>query len=328
MLIAAADWPKAKKIMTMISQKMNVEFGDGPSTHYNGVDMEQNKDYVAITCETYINKLLKQHGWDTPGKGEESPMEPIHPDSAKQLETESGPDIDSEEGKALAKEMGYGYRAIVGELTYAYVVARLDIGCAIVLLSKHTRHPARCHYIAAKRVMRYLRQTKNKGLMYWRIKIPQSMPDSNYTPRVLEEMETSYPYTEDPFRCSLYVDAAHATCLTTRRSIAGRVVMLGGTAIAYQSKMQSVVATSSTEAEFMAAVNGAKSLLSIRSILKELGFAQKGASPIFEDNAAAIMMANQNRPTERTRHVDIQFFALQEWVQNGKVKLYHISPAP
>ena len=160
--------------------------------------------------------------------------------------------------------------------------------------------------------------------MYWRQKPINTLSPSTFTPRVLQDVELGFPYPADPFLACLYVDAAHATCLTTRRSMAAHLVVLGGTAVAYQSKLQAVVATSSTEAKFMAAVNGGKSLLSVRLILKELGFPQNGPAPVFEDNAAAIMNANKNKPTDRTRHIDIQLFAIQQWVERGDMKLQHI----
>eukprot|EP00957_Ditylum_brightwellii_P080653 6134498-Ditylum_brightwellii.AAC.1 len=45
---------------------------------------------------------------------------------------------------------------------------------------------------------------------------------------------------------------------------------------------------------------------------------------IYEDNAAAIMMANNSRPNGQARHIDISYFALQEWITYGNVKLAHI----
>ena len=88
--------------------------------------------------------------------------------------------------------------------------------------------------------------------------------------------------------------------------------------------MQPVVATSSTEATLMTAVSGGKSLLCVWSILKELGFSQDMPSPIYEDNAAAIMMTNQNKPTDRTRHINIQFFAIQQWIEQKHMLMRHI----
>eukprot|EP00957_Ditylum_brightwellii_P135945 10368286-Ditylum_brightwellii.AAC.1 len=45
---------------------------------------------------------------------------------------------------------------------------------------------------------------------------------------------------------------------------------------------------------------------------------------IYKDNAAAIMMLNSNKLNGYTCHIDISYFVLQEWVQEGKVKLAHI----
>jgi hypothetical protein len=88
--------------------------------------------------------------------------------------------------------------------------------------------------------------------------------------------------------------------------------------------MQTVVATSSTEAEFYAAVAAAKMAKYFCSILAELGFAPSSSTPLYEDNEAAIAMINQNRPTPRVRHLDTQYFAIQEWRQAGNIKMFHI----
>ncbi|KAI2506527.1 hypothetical protein MHU86_7937 [Fragilaria crotonensis] len=117
---------------------------------------------------------------------------------------------------------------------------------------------------------------------------------------------------------------AHATDLVTRRSITGLVFMFCGGPLAYKSKIQSTVSTSSTEAEFLAAVHAAKIAKYLRSILSELGYAQLGPTTLFEDNAAAILMVNASRPTPRARHIDIQHFALQEWKAANEIVLSHI----
>ena len=130
--------------------------------------------------------------------------------------------------------------------------------------------------------------------------------------------------TAAPMQLAIYVDAAHATDLTTRRSISGMVATLNGTAIAYNAKRQPTVATSSTEAEFIAAVSAGKMCKFIRHILDEVGYPQHEPTAIYEDNAVAILMANAGKPTKRYRNIDIQYFALQEWVDRKLVKLFHI----
>ena len=114
-----------------------------------------------------------------------------------------------------------------------------------------------------------------------------------------------------------FVDAAHANDLRNRRSTTGYAFLLAGGAILFRCKTQSITATSSTEAEFLAAVTAAKQARYLRAILKELGFPQVNPTPIYEDNQSAINMINAKVPTERSRHIDIQFFAIQDWKDCG-----------
>jgi hypothetical protein len=94
--------------------------------------------------------------------------------------------------------------------------------------------------------------------------------------------------------------------------------------MAYRIKWLATVCCSSTEAEFFTAVTLAKIAKFLRWILIELGLPQSEATRLYEDNAATIMMADTKRPTERSRHVDMQQFTLQQWVQNKIAILEHV----
>ena len=134
------------------------------------------------------------------------------------------------------------------------------------------------------------------------------------------------PFPDIPFALQLlgFVDAAHANDLRNRRSTTGYAFLLSGGVVAYRSKTQTVTATSSTEAEFIAAVAAAKSAKYLRSILFDLGYIQETPTPIYVDNISAIQIINARRPTERSRHIDIQAFAIQEWKDNGDILMHHI----
>ena len=84
------------------------------------------------------------------------------------------------------------------------------------------------------------------------------------------------------------------------------------------------MALSSTEAELIAAVTAAKTARYVRSVMSELGFTQEGPTPIYEDNESAITIVNSCKPTERSRHIDIRFFAIQDWKARGDIELFHI----
>jgi hypothetical protein len=80
----------------------------------------------------------------------------------------------------------------------------------------------------------------------------------------------------------------------TRRSITGIIFCYGGAAVAYKSKLQTTVATSSTKSEFFAAVHAAKITKYLRSVLDELGVPCSGPTPLNEDNQAAIAMVKES----------------------------------
>jgi hypothetical protein len=84
------------------------------------------------------------------------------------------------------------------------------------------------------------------------------------------------------------------------------------------------VAGSSTEAEFMAACDTGKMILFVRSILWDLNIPQEAATLLYEDNNACTAMGNAQKPTPRTRHFDIKFFSLCEWVERNLMILDRI----
>jgi hypothetical protein len=84
------------------------------------------------------------------------------------------------------------------------------------------------------------------------------------------------------------------------------------------------VAHSSTEAELVSACANAKVIKYLRFVLYELGYIQEDPTPIFDDNDSTIKIVNHSRPTERSRHIDIRYFGLQQWRALGDIVLQHI----
>jgi hypothetical protein len=67
-----------------------------------------------------------------------------------------------------------------------------------------------------------------------------------------------------------------------------------------------------------------KMILFIRSILWDLVIPQEAATLLYEDNDACTAMANMQKPTPRTRHIDIKYFAVSEWVELNLMLLERI----
>jgi len=325
MLIAGEDMNIVRQFAEEISKHLKVTIGAQPSTHYNGLDILQTQEGIKLYCGTYIRKLQKAHGWNE--VSHKSSLEPIDPKKVKELESTVGPDIDSKEGKELRKQNGFNYRGIVGEIVYANVTGRPDFTFASSLLSRFNTCPAQCHYDAAKRALKVLIRTADEGIWYWRRTPRNELPPTPHEPRKMEEFEKRFPLLKDPFLVSGICDVSIAPNILMRRSFGATLIMLANIhLIMWLGKLQPVVASSTGEGEFIQLVLTGKKVIYVRAVMKEFGFPQEAPSPIFGDNLSSIMMANNIRPTDRTRHMDIRWFALQEWIHVDKdIIVIHIS---
>ena len=73
----------------------------------------------------------------------------------------------------------------------------------------------------------------------------------------------------------------------------GYIIFFGGAAVAWKSVLQPLTATSSTEAEFYAAVTTAKVVKYLQYIFQELQALQPGLSPLYINNSAALAMIKE-----------------------------------
>ena len=174
--------------------------------------------------------------------------------------------------------------------------------------------------------MHYLHETIDDGIIYWRPKgndvlppgpIPQIKPDTR--PKADENITTNATNMKGNVDSDWAGDSVH------RRSVTGYTLELAGGTIYYKSKFQETVATSSCEAEFTAACEAAKSICYVRSILDEINVPQKDATTLFIDNQGALLMADAQQPTRRTRHIDIKHFKIQEWVEQDILTMKRIN---
>ena len=95
----------------------------------------------------------------------------------------TGPPEDSAKHAALKSQHGFPYRTLLGELLYAYVTCRPDIGYATTTLSKFSSCPANVHYRFLKYVATYLRRTRHWGIRFHKTNIdPNStLPDGDFS---------------------------------------------------------------------------------------------------------------------------------------------------
>ena len=142
---------------------------------------------------------------------------------------------------------------------------------AINKLSAYTANTSLQHVGALKQILRYLKGTKNQGIMY--SKIPQNELQQNN---------------------NLFHGYADATYANTDdyKSTSGYVFVVGGGAIMWRSKKQTTIALSSTEAEYIALSEAGCEARWLRNLYEEIRYIQTSPNTIKGDNEGSISMAH------------------------------------
>ena len=328
--IAAPDEQTANILLDKIDDKLTIPMKrQGFLDMYNGIDVAQTRDYIKVSCTTFINKICTKYliSWMqnfTSTDDRPTPL-PTDPTWYKKFNAAVG-DPDPKTQAKLAKQMQLTYRCGVGELIWAMTTTRPDLAFASVKLSQANSCPDEHHYHGVKHALKYLYRTRDDGLYFWRTaprpefkEGPLSCINSNK-----QDLLNTNRLEQDAHIVHAYADSDWASCVKTRRSFGGAVIRLAGGTIAYKSKFQPTVAGSSTEAEFMAAYDTGKMILFVRSVLWDLGIPQEAATVLYEDNGACTAMGNAQKPTTRTRHMDIKYFSICEWVERDLMYLDRI----
>ena len=128
------------------------------------------------------------------------------------------------------------YQRMVGKLMYAMIGTRPNPSFAVATLAKFSPTPTAAHLAACKWVVRYLWGTSSIGIMYGGASF-----------------------------CIGFTDSDYAGDRNNRRSTSRYVFMLYGGAISWIARQQTLVALSSTEAEYVAATEACKASSSIFS---------------------------------------------------------------
>lgn len=121
-----------------------------------------------------------------------------------------------------------------------------------------------------------------------------------------------------------YSDADYGNSLDDRKSISGYVFKLNNGAISWKSKRQPIVATSTTEAEYISTSEAAREAMNWRMFLRELGFHLNSPTIINVDNQGAIAIAKNPEHHGRTKHIDIRYHYIRDLVSKHEVQLEYL----
>ena len=219
-----------------------------------------------------------------------------------QYETQTPASVEFDLGpkRIHEKEGDWPYKQAVG-LLWISGMTRPYIASAVKAVARHAHNPAARHWKAVRKIIAYLKATKDLGVVFQR---------------------------GGDLKLSLFADADYADRCNDRWSVSSVAVMLGSTAGSSSSTAQHCVTLSTSEAEYVAMANGAKTALAIKVVLD---FVQPHLSDraidIYEDNEGAKAPDENPQGSHRSKHVEVRFHFLRGLVRLGRVTIRSVASA-
>ncbi|XP_014490299.1 uncharacterized protein LOC106753033 [Vigna radiata var. radiata] len=251
----------------------------GELTYFLGLQVKQTIDGIFIHQSKYCNDLLKRFQM-LDCKDATTPMA-----------TNYYLDLD-ETSKSVDQKM---YRGMIGSLLYL-TVSRTDIMHSLCLYARFQSDPKESHLTVVKRILKYLKGTKNLGL--W------------------------YPNGTNMFLTG-YSDSNFGGCKLDRKSTSGTCHLLGSSLISWNSKKQAYVALSTTEAEYIAAGSCCAQSLWIKSQLEAYGIRIDNI-PLKCDSTSAINLTKNPILHSKTKHIEIRHHFIRDHINRGEIKIEYV----
>jgi len=190
------------------------------------------------------------------------------------------------------------YRSVVGSLQYA-TITRPEIAYSVNKVCQFMSNPLESHWVAVKRILRYLKGTLTFGL--------QLHPAPIHKPLSLH----------------VFCDADWAADPDDRRSTSGAAIFFGPNLISWWSKKQPVVARSSTKAGYRALAQATTDALWVQTLLQELNVPFSNPT-VYCDNQSAVLLAHNPILHTRTKHMKIDLFFIREKILAKQLSIVHI----
>jgi hypothetical protein len=207
----------------------------------------------------------------------------------------------------------FNYRSIIGKLNFLEKSTRPDISQAVHQAARFAADPKQEHGKAVEWLCRYLVGTRDKGLIYH----PKDKSFDVYC-------DSDFAGNWDPEEAPDDADTA--------RSRSAFVIMYAGCPILWGSKLQTLIALSSTEAEYYCLSTALRETIPVMELAKEMksfGFDIGSTQPrvhckVFEDNSGALEIATVHKVRPRTKHMNVQFHHFRHYVNTGEISIYPI----
>ena len=211
-------------------------------------------------------------------------------------------------------DLDFNYRSVVGKLNYLAQTTRPDIMYAVHQIAKYSSDPRQSHGEAILYLIRYLKKTRELGIRF------KPDPKKGFECYCDADFSGLWNKTFAP------VDPS------TSKSRSGWIIFYAGCPVSWASKLQSQVALSTTEAEYIAMSQSLRDVIPIMGLLQEMrerNFNVLCTEPyvyckVFEDNSGALELARLPKLCPRTKHINICYHHFREHVRKGLIKIFPV----
>jgi Reverse transcriptase (RNA-dependent DNA polymerase) len=297
-IMAAKDATKLDELVKNLAETSDLT-DEGELENFLGIKVDRSPDGKTFTL---TQPLLIERIIETAGMNDANPR--ATPASPKVL----GKDAD---GPAMTET--WNYASIVGMLLFLSNNTRPELAFSVNQCARFTHNPKQSHAVAVKAIIRFLIGSKDKGLIM------------NPT---------------DDLAIDCHVDADFAGLFGAEddqdplcaKSRSGYVIAVGGCPLTWGSKLQTEIALSTCEAEFVALATALREVIYLRQIVAEMGqqfnmtkqLEVRTHSTVFEDNNGALALARVPKLTSRSRHYAVKYHFFRSHVADGSIQLKKI----
>ena len=195
------------------------------------------------------------------------------------------------------------YQKLIGELLYLSVNTMPEIGYVMSCLTRYMTKPTPKMGAFAKQVVRDAWARREAKLTWCASK-------------------SKSPFNPGEF--GTWADSSWADVKPSRKSTSCHYIMCNNALVHWRSKVASVLATSTTEAELISAASCAQDVAFCRKLANELGFVQTKPTILWEDNKGCLSLAKSGHYRGRSKHFALRFQFISDYIDRGILELRHI----